>query len=207
MDEYIEKLKKDPLVYYIYQTDLSIYGIEDKPYYTVIVDKTSNYPYFERTTGVELIPDNIAFYTMEVWFQMMNENALIVWICSCLDRKHIIKEYVKLMVPIDILKLRRNILDQLKYSDYQAYPDLDDCINEMIMDIIGLNLTNQIIEHHKIVNLKSPLTSCNLLLKSTDYYTTINKYKEIVNKYLEVLHKFTDDLYKQELIKKHLENE
>ena len=204
MNDFIKKLKEDPFVYYIYQTDLSIYGIEDKPYYTVIVDDNG----FNSTLkDLTEYGDNIAFYPMKTWFDMMNENTLLVWVCSCLDRKHIIKEYVKLLVPIDILKLRRNILDQLKYSDYQAYPDLDDCINEMIMDVIGLNLTNQIIEHHKIVNLKSPLTSCNSLLKSTDYYTTINKYKEIVNKYLEVLHKFTDDLYKQELIKKHLEDE
>lgn len=204
MNDIIKKLKEDPLVYYIYQTDLSIYGIEDQPYYTIIVD---NDCYYNNIEAKSLYHDYIAFYTINVWFQMMNENSLLVWTCSCLDRKHIIKEHVKLMVPIDILKLRRNILDQLKYSDYQAYPDLDDCINEMMMDIIGLNLTNQIIEHHKIVNLKSPLTSCNLLLKSTDYYTTVNKYKEITNKYLETLHKFTDDLYKQELIKKHLKNE
>lgn len=203
MDEYIEKLKKDPLVYYIYQTDLSIYGIEDKPYYTIIIDNDSDY---HKTDILIPRPNNVSFYTMKDWFDMMNQNSLLTWICSCLDRKHIIKEHVKLMIPIDILRLRRNIIEQLKYSDYQAYPDLDDCLSEMIMDIIGLNLTNQIIENHKIINFKSPLRDYRSLISCDGYYPTLNKYKEIVEKHLSILHKNTDDLYKQNLIKK-LENE
>ena len=108
------------------------------------------------------------------------------------------------MIPLDILKLRKNILDQLKYSDYQSYPNLDDCLSEMIMDIVSLNLTNQIIENHKIVNFQSPSKEFKLMQNCNDYYSCLNKYKEIINKGLEILHKNTDDLYKQELVKSKL---
>ena len=198
MNDFIKKLKEDPLVYYIYQTDLSIYGIEDKPLYTVIVDDNSDY------ISSDLHSD-IVFYSMSIWFKMMEENTLITWICSCLDRKYIVKEHVKLMIPFDALKLRRNTLIQLRYSDYQHYPELEDCLSEMTSDIITLNLVNQILENHKIVNFKSPLKEYNSLLKCKDYYSTLTKYKEIINKELEYLHKSTDDLYKQDLIKKHTE--
>lgn len=196
MDKFIEQLKKDPLVYYIYQTDLSIYGIPDEENYTIITDDN----YIPNNPDLE----HYAFYKMSTWWKIMNENSLLAWICSCIDKKHTIKQHVKLMIPLDILKLRKNILDQLKYSDYQSYPDLDDCLSEMIMDIVSLNLTNQIIENHKIVNLQSPSKEFKLLKNCKDYYSCLNKYKEIINKGLEVLHKNTDDLYKQELIKNKL---
>ena len=53
MDDYIKKLKNDPKVYYIYQTDLSVYGIEDKSAYTVV----TNNPEYVNT-------ENVVFYTM-----------------------------------------------------------------------------------------------------------------------------------------------
>lgn len=196
MDKFIEQLKEDPLVYYIYQTDLSIYGIPDEDKYTIITDDN----YIPNNNDLE----HFTFYKISTWWEMMNENTLLTWTCSCMDKKHIIKQYVKLIIPIDILKLRKNILDQLKYSDYQSYPDLDDCLTEMIIDIVSLNLTNQIIENHKIVNLQSPSKEFKLLQNCKNYYSCLNKYKEIINKGLEVLHKNTDDLYKQELIKNKL---
>ena len=196
MDEFIEQLKEDPLVYYIYQTDLSIYGIPDEDKYTIITDDN----YIPNNNDLE----HFTFYKISTWWEMMNENTLLTWICSCMDKKHIIKQHVKLIIPIDVLKLRRNILDQLKYSDYQSYPDLDDCLTEMIMDIVGLNLTNQIIENHKIVNLQSPSKEFKLIQNCNDYYSCLNKYKEIINKGLKILHKNTDDLYKQELVKSKL---
>ena len=195
MDDYIKKLKNDPKVYYIYQTDLSVYGIEDKSAYTVV----TNNPEYVNT-------ENVVFYTMPEWFKMIENNTLITWICSGLDKKHIIKEYVKLNIPLDILKLRYNMLESLKYSDYQSYPELEDCLNEMIMDIISLDLTNQIIEHHKIVNLKNSSRVCKDLLDLNDYYSILDKYKHIITKGLEILHKNTDDLYKQNLINKNITN-
>lgn len=198
MDELLEKLKKDPLVYYIYQTDLSVFGLDDNPEYTIVVDNNYN---FKKDNS------KFTYFTLQQWFDLIENNVLITWICSCLDKKYITKEYVKIRPICDALKLRKSILEQLKYSDYNSYPELEDCLSDMKMDIIGLNLVNQIIENHKIVNFKSPLKDWNSIIKCNEYYPTLNKYKEIINKGLEILHKNTDDLYKQDLINKKLKEE
>ena len=193
MDDYIKKLKENPSVYYIYQIDFSIYGLKsENPEYIIIIN--DDYQLESR--------DNFIVYKMSTWFNMVVENVLLTWICGCIDKKYIIKEYVKITVPINVLKLRKNILDQLKYSDYQSYPELEDSTNEMIMDIIDLDLTNQIIENHKIVNLQSSSKICNNILNSKDYYLTLKLYKEALDKGLKILHKNTDELYKQDLINK-----
>lgn len=59
MDKFIEQLKKDPLVYYIYQTDLSIYGIPDEENYTIITDDN----HISNNTDLE----HYTFYKMSTW--------------------------------------------------------------------------------------------------------------------------------------------
>ena len=53
MNDFIKNLKNDPRVYYIYQTDFSVYGMEDKPSYTVV----TNNPEYVNT-------EDTVFYTM-----------------------------------------------------------------------------------------------------------------------------------------------
>ena len=103
MATYIEILKKDPLVYYIYQMDLSIYGIQsEQPKYLVVVDSKYQVPK-ELRENTEFV-----FFNTEEWFIKVLNCEVLVWQCSCLNRKFIIKEHVKLVLSTDALKLRQN---------------------------------------------------------------------------------------------------
>ena len=105
MIEYLKKLKEDPLVYYIYQLGLSIYNIpEDNYSYIVIVD-----PKF-KNIKINSENCNFIFYSTDKWFDKVLNNDIDTWICSCLNKKFIIKEHVKILIKPDVLKLRQQAL-------------------------------------------------------------------------------------------------
>lgn len=80
MNKYLETLEKDPLVYYIYQSDLSIYSIPSvSEKYIIIVDASYQVPNeFQefkvkcksKVIDYNIIYDNIEFkfYEMQKWF-------------------------------------------------------------------------------------------------------------------------------------------
>lgn len=194
--EILEKFKEDPFVYYIYQADWSIYGLNsDTKEYIVIIDDRCKLSDYETNDGI------FEIYYMHEWFKMVSDNNILCWIFSCIDKKYKVKEYVKLTIPLDVLKLRKNMLESLKYSNYSSYQNLDDCLDSMYMDIITLDLTNQIIKNHKIINLQNSSVHCKSL-NNCDYDETLEKYNKIINNGLKELHESTDGLYTQDLINK-----
>lgn len=163
MNKYLEHLIEDPKVYYVYQRGSSIYGLNDKNSdtdYLVIIDSEYNLPEefkeFEFDSGYINARKNIKydncdfmFIFIQDWFKLVIDNKIPAWECACLNKKFIKKEYVKLIIKTDIIKLikdlmiRRQVL--LNYlHDYKV-------VWYFIKDVL---FTQQIIDFHKITDFK-----------------------------------------------------
>ena len=99
MDDYLETLKEDSRVLYIYYLPYSLYGIDNDKYYYYVITKEN----FKDDH------DNFIFIDINDWFNLVLQGSLEAWKCACLNRKYIIKEHVKLLVKTDPLKLRKII--------------------------------------------------------------------------------------------------
>ena len=177
MSNTIENLKQDPGCLFIYNLDFSIYGIPEKERYVVVVQDDW------EPNGLDLNPSVYMVHTMSSWFKMVLNNDLLCWQCSCLNRKYIIKEHVKLMLIPDPLQLRKQIDREMKYllgvNDWQLVCDI--------------KFVNQIIENHKIVNFKEA---------ASDYKILQSEEKvDVVSKPYNYLKKLTDGMLKQDQIK------
>ena len=138
MNKYLEHLKQDTLVYYIYQSDFSIYNIPTtNSSYIVIVDrnyvvpkefKQYKYPSYDWKPikfGINCEGDNFEFFEMQEWFKYVLNCDIKAWECSCLPRKFIHKEHVKLLLETDLLKLRKNFDNSLDPYIIKVVSDLN----------------------------------------------------------------------------------
>ena len=181
MTKFIEYLKESSDCLYIYDRNFSIYGLPDKERYTIVVNDDWICP--EDWIGY----DNQIYqiYDITTWFNLVLKGNLICWECACLNKKYVIKEYVKLIMNTNPLLLRKYI-----DSEKEVLYGLQD-INgwKLICDI---KFVNQIIENHKIVNFKEA---------SSDFYNLEN-YDSIFNKSYDYLKKLTDGALKKEQLDK-----
>ncbi len=144
------------------------------------------------------LPQDINIFALPIskWMDLGVNNDLLVWKCSCLGKKYIIKEYVKLLsrcIPVD---LRKYIDKKLKLEPLKSNIG---CSYQLLKDI---NYVIQIIEYHKIKNY----SVCN------DYYELCKQCKtkqeeiELFEKYkgpvYKILKKYTDDALLKEKIAK-----
>ena len=210
----LKHLIESPLVYYVYQRDLSIYGINSKESninFLVIINEAYEVPkefkqykigasYNKVKYRVEYDGCNFLFYEMQNWFKKVLNCSLDAWECACLDKKFIYKEYVKLMMTTDFYKLR-----ELFDSSYKFYIDRynflilhnrDKEARETLWTIIkNIKLINQILINHKIVNFKEA---------SSEYDVIIN-YEELLCEPLKYLKTATDGIKKQKKLAKFIE--
>lgn len=175
----IEELKSNPQVYYIYQVDYSIFNIPDQsPKYLVIVDK--------ECTEKSSVEDGmyIDIITTEDWFKKVINSEIISWICSCLDKKFIIKEHVKLLGMRNDLKIRQNMERMIS----ENLPSITNLVNGGQDDearylaytvLLYLNLSHQILDFNKIVNFKET--------KLIWDYLSISNGKDILDTYMFML--------------------
>lgn len=180
MKTYIEMLKRDPLVYYIYQKDLSIFGIEaDISQYLVVIDKAYNIP--------SELKENTSFEFLEIqdWFSKVLNSEIIAWQCLCLNRKFVIKEHVKLNIAADILKLRKNF--NAIYDPYVIFAMSEISAGNFVNGKLKLlevlkegDFSNQIIDFHKIINFGVVKSYYNELMK------TENSEEAIFTKFVEL---------------------
>lgn len=163
MNKYLEHLIKDPKVYYVYQRGFSIYGLNDKNSdtdYLVIIDSEYNLPEefkeFEFDSGYINARKNIKydncdfmFIFIQDWFKLVIDNKIPAWECACLNKKFIKKEYVKLIIKTDIIKLIKDLMIRRQalfnyLNDYKI-------VWYFIKDVL---FTQQIIDFHKITDFK-----------------------------------------------------
>lgn len=145
-----DKLKDDELVLYIYQLGPSIYGLSGKERYLVIVK--------DDWKGVDLEGDEIDVEIIGIneWFERVKVGNIEAWICACLNRKFIIKEYVKLMMQTNPVQLRQDI-NFLAFTTKSLLEDKVEDIKSQLFDTIAYTIfARQIVENHKIVNFAEP---------------------------------------------------
>lgn len=215
MNKYLEHLKEDQSIYYIYQHDLSIYGQPlDNYSYIVIVNKDYQVPeeFKDCVKGnkndLYYEGDRFIFYEMQEWFQKVLNCDVLAWECSCLNKKYIIKEHVKLMIDVDLLKLRKNfdaMLDPyLLHVMYEINNDRPNTACDKLFELLKtIIFTNQIIENHKIVNYNIIDKHYKLFNSGRTYEEIMLVFLELFTPELEILKKKTDELLIKDKLSKY----
>lgn len=166
-------------ILYIYDLRGNAFGIENIGEYLVIVkDKT------KITTDLPIHLLNIS-----EWFDLIEKCEILPWICACLNKKYVIKEYVKLMMSVDPLKLRKN---------YEEVKNTQSISNDEYINLFArLYFTNQILENHKIKNFN--ISSAYFALNNTNKGKEI--FGDIAQKEIHYLKKYTDGILLKDKIK------
>lgn len=189
MNSFLDYLKESPDCLYIYNRDFSIYGLESKERYTIVVKDDWICP--EDWVGFDT--DVYEVFYLNEWFNIVLNGDLIGWECACLNKKYVIKEHVKLLMKTNPLQLKKTIrtqrLNNGLYSDVNILRDW-----ELIKNI---KFAIQIIENHKIVNFKEAKNDYFNLLKCE----SVKELTEYVNKSYQILKDLTDGMLLQERIK------
>lgn len=191
MTSFLEYLKENPDCLYIYNRDFSIYGLPSKERYTIVVKDDWVCPEEYLDTQED---GTYEIYYLQEWFDLVLKGKLIGWECACLNKKYIIKEYVKLMMTTNPIQLRKDIDSEYLISTLSSVVG----INLFYNLIRSIRFSIQIIENHKIVNYKDGFEHYEELLNAE----SIHDCWEIVNKSYNELKSLTDGMLKQELLKK-----
>ena len=132
LKDFVKYIQEDEDILYGYFLPPDLFGL------TSGVDK-----YVLITKYAYKLPDKykdipIIHFPIQLYFKYITNNDLTAWILSCLDKKYIIKEHVRLLVDFDILKIRKNIDDTYKLLNDLLYRDFD------VFKVLPLPSTNQI---------------------------------------------------------------
>lgn len=226
MNSYLKHLIEDPLVYYVYQSDLSIYGIpssEEK--YIVVVDKSykvpddfkdsvkKDYEWQPIKFKVEHENTKFKFYEMQEWFGMILKNDTLVWQCSCLKPAFVKKSCVKITLSSDLLQHRKDF--DAVFDPYMINASIDlqqDAYDQAKLRLLEVLKTaefiNQIIEFHKIVNYTRIKEFYNKLNACENTFDSImNTFFELSKDIIKPLLDKTDPILKKEKLKKIKTNE
>lgn len=190
MTSFLEYLMKDPDCLYIYNRDLSIYGLPSKERYTVVVKDLWACPdeYWDECER------NFEIYSLSDWFDLVLNGKLIGWECACLNKKYILKEHVKLMMSTNPIQLRNDVDDFVRLTKLGTNTDPN-----LYMHILRqIKFSIQIIQNHKIVNYKDGLDD-SLAIKNAE---STDEIWEIINKSYDELKSLTDGMKKQQILKK-----
>lgn len=162
-NKFLQHLIEDPKVYYIYQRGSSIYGLNTKDSdvdYLVIIDSEYELPeeylsyeynsgYINDRKNIKYENADFVFVFIQNWFKMVLDNKIPAWECACLNKKFIKKEYVKLILKTDLIKLIKDLM--IRKSAIINYVTNPKIVWYFIKDIL---FTQQIIDFHKITDFK-----------------------------------------------------
>ena len=148
---FLNYLKENPDCLYIYNRDFSIYGAEPKEQYTIVVKDEWKCP----EEFQDYNPFVYQIYKISDWFKLVLSGSIIAWECACLNRKYVIKEHVKLMMTTNPLQLRKDVEELRK----EVYESISIAKEWALIKLIVF--ANQIIENHKIINFKEPISYFN----------------------------------------------
>lgn len=208
----LEKLKEDPNVLYIYETGLQIYGLfEGIPNRKFTIICTHNYSP-DGFVNDEAVDESDVFEKFDIthWFNLVENESILAWECACLPKKFIHKEYVKLLLKTDPLKLRKiyEVEKKICLFGYDEYLEADAIISaqkELFYLFKLVKLSNQIIENHKIVNFKTLANDYRHIVTGEKY--DLEYFNAYINDELLQFKRFTDDILKRDKIQKILQNE
>ena len=170
----LNKLIEHPEVYYIYDLRGAAFGVDDLGEY-IIVTK-DGLVIKDELDNSEIV--NVSIYSSSEWFKLVINGEILPWICACIDKKYILKEYVKLLMTTNPLQLRKcfeatrvQILSNLGETESSKRFNLRKIV-------LFARLCNQIIENHKIVNFRNSVNDYLEFKKcdsNTELFNTYNK--------------------------------
>ena len=194
----LNKLIEHPEVYYIYDLRGAAFGVDDLGEY-IIVTK-DGLVIKDELYDSEII--NVSIYSSSEWFKLVVNGEILPWICACIDKKYILKEYVKLLMTINPLQLRKCF----EATKVQILSNLGEIESSKWFNlwkiILFARFCNQIIENHKIVNFKNSANDYQELRKYTDDNELLNAFNALITPEINLLYKSTDGLLKREKIAK-----
>lgn len=194
----LNKLIEHPEVYYIYDLRGAVFGIDNLGEYIVVVK--DGLVIKDELDDSEIV--KVSIYPSSEWFKLVINGEILPWICACIDKKYILKEYVKLLMTTNPLQLRKcfdttknQILSNLGETELSKQFNLWKII-------LFARFCNQIIENHKIVNFQNSASDYQELRKYNNFDELLNIFNVLITPELNLLYKSTDELLKQEKITK-----
>lgn len=191
MSSFLDYLKECSDCYYIYNRDFSIYGLPSKEKYTVIVKDDWICP--EEYSDYD--KDVFEIYTLTAFFDFVLKGKLIGWECSCLNKKYVIKEHVKLMITTNPIQLRKDVDTLRNMIQTKEHLQTTDAMYDLIR---AIRFSIQIIQNHKIVNYKDGYEDYIAVENAETFVEMWN----IVDVSYRTLKSLTDGVIKQEILKK-----
>ena len=194
----LNKLIEHPEVYYIYDLRGAVFGIDNLGEYIVVVK--DGLVIKDELDDSEIV--KVSIYSSSEWFKLVINGEILPWICACIDKKYVLKEYVKLLMTTNPLQLRKcfdttknQILSNLGETKLSKQFNLWKII-------LFARFCNQIIENHKIVNFRNSASDYRELRKYNNFDDLLNVFNTLITPELNLLYKSTDELLKQEKITK-----
>ena len=194
----LNKLIEHPEVYYIYDLRGAAFGVDDLGEY-IIVTK-DGLVIKDELDDSEIV--KVSIYSSSEWFKLVVNGEILPWICACIDKKYILKEYVKLLMTTNPLQLRKcfeatrvQILSNLEETELSKQFNL-------WRIILFARFCNQIIENHKIINFRNSANDYFELRKYNDFNELFSIFNKLLAPELDLLYKSTNELLKQEKIVK-----
>lgn len=228
-NKFYKWLIESPTVYYLYNRGSIIYDLNNKDSdinFLVVVDPEFVLPeefeeyktqgYRHRIINYNILCDNcdFIFFTTDEWFQKVMNGDLIAWECACLPKKFIHKEHVKLLMSTNPLQLRKDFEQylELNFSIANEYFNKFDYKNwkkSLWESIKYIKFVNQIIQNHKIVNLKEANSEYNQLVNNDciENELIVKLWLDLIKPHIDLLNKSTDGMLKKEREKKIIQNE
>lgn len=194
----LNKLIEHPEVYYIYDLRGAAFGVDDLGEY-IIVTK-DGLVIKDELDDSEIV--KVSIYSSSEWFKLVVNGEILPWICACIDKKYILKEYVKLLMTTNPLQLRK-CFEATRVQILSNLGEIESSKRFNLWKIILFaRFCNQIIENHKIVNFKNSANDYQELRKYTDDNELLNAFNALITPEINLLYKSTDGLLKREKIAK-----
>lgn len=99
----LNKLIEHPEVYYIYDLRGAVFGVDNLGEYIVVVK--DGLIIEDELDDSEIV--KVSIYSSSEWFKLVINGEILPWICACIDKKYILKEYIKLLMTTNPLQLRK----------------------------------------------------------------------------------------------------
>ena len=193
----LNKVIEHPEVYYIYDLRGAAFGIDNLGEYIIVVK--DGLIIKDELDDSEIV--KVSIYSSSEWFKLVTNGDILPWICACINKKYIIKEYVKLLMSTNPLQLRK-CFDLTKNRILSNIEEVELKHFNLWKIILFARLCNQIIENHKIVNFGNSADDYQELKKYDNLDDLLNAFNILLAPELDLLYKTTDGLLKQEKITK-----
>ena len=194
----LNKLIEHPEVYYIYDLRGAAFGVDDLGEY-IIVTK-DGLVIKDELDDSEIV--NVSIYSSSEWFKLVVNGEILPWICACIDKKYILKEYVKLLMTANPLQLRKCF----EATRVQILSNLGETESSKRFNlwkiVLFARFCNQIIENHKIVNFRNSVNDYLEFKKCNSDSELFNTYSKLLTPELQLLRKSTDGLLNREKLLK-----